>query len=310
MEVDIGHLSAEVGAMNARQPKGMVYIGGQLVEPAEAQISIFDRGFLYGDSVFETLRVYDGVPFAMEHHLRRLERSGERIGFRLPWEEAELRSVAFRVLEASGLDNAYMRIIATRGAGELGLDPGLAVDPQLIALVLPLPVLPEDLYTVGRRAVLVGVRRNLKVAVDPEAKTGNYINSVMALREARQAGADEAIMLDHGGRVAEGSSANVFAWIDGVWMTPPLDVGILGGITRATILELARAKGIPAREAIVWPDDLARAEEVFLCSSVRELVPIVELNEKAVGEGNVGAETQCLLQLYRDAVRAEVRAGR
>ena len=270
---------------------------------------MFDRGFLYGDSVYETLRVYGGVPFAFDAHLERLYGSGRRVSFELPFSGETIRAAAKDTIAASELSDAYMRIIVTRGAGPMGLDPALAVDPVLLVLVLPLPPLPAEMYSRGRTAALVSVTRNFKMAIDPQAKTGNYMNNVLAAGDARRRSADEAIMLDHQGHVAEGSSANVFAWRGGAWHTPPLEVGILGGITRRTVLDVCARHGIPAVETVMWPDELRAADEVFLCSSVRELLPIVELDGQPVGTGRPGPQTTRLLGLYRDEVRARSAGG-
>lgn len=279
-----------------------VYLNGPIVDPEAAKISIFDRGFLYGDSVYETMRVYAGKPFAFDAHVERLQESGARVGFTLPWSREAICHAVLQTIEAAQLTEAYARIIATRGSGVLGLDPNLATDPQLIVMVLELPPLPDSMYREGRSAWLVSVQRNLAKAIDPRAKTGNYMNSVLALAEARAHQADEAIMLDHQGRVAEASSANVFAWIDDGWCTPPLNVGILSGITRRTLLQLCNQNGITAEERVLWPADLFAAEEVFLCSSVRELLPIVRIDGKPVGSGTVGPRVQALHALYRAEV--------
>ncbi|MEE8409491.1 MAG: aminotransferase class IV [Myxococcota bacterium] len=283
-----------------------VYIGGAIVDPSDATISVFDRGFLYGDSVYETMRVYENVPFAFAAHVERLYSSGQRIGFELPWPSQEVRGRVEQTLSAAALGDAYLRVIATRGRGVIGLDPTLAVDPQLIVMALELPELPAEMYERGRCAWLVSVPRNLKRALDPLAKTGNYMNSVLAAGEARAHGADEAIMLDHRGRIAEGSSANVFALIDWTWCTPPVDVGILPGITRRTILELCRREGIAVDERVLWPDDLRAAQEMFVSSSVREMIPIVRLNDEPIGTGEVGGATRRLHANYRAEVEAQV----
>ena len=285
-----------------------VYMNGEIVAPDEARISIFDRGFLYGDSVYETLRVYHGVPFELDAHLERLRQSGERVGFELPWDVGHLAGSVAETLEAAGMSDAYTRIIATRGSGRLGLDPTLAQDPQLIVMVLELPRLDPAWYETGRSAALVSVQRNVKAALDPQAKTGNYMNNVLAAGEASRRSADEAIMLDVHGRVAEGSSANVFGLIEGVWCTPPLDVGILSGITRRTLLALCEHHGIAARERMLTPDELRGANEVFLCSTVRELMPIVRIDDEPVGDGRVGSEVRRLHALYRELVLAQTRS--
>lgn len=282
--------------------QGKVYLNGTVVAPLDAKVSVFDRGFLYGDSVFETLRVYHGQPFALQAHLERLYASGERVGFFLPWTPSHLQDALKQTLHAAGFQDAYVRIIATRGEGTMGLDPGLAVDPKLIILVLPLPALSSAMYEHGVSVRLVSVCRMPKRSVDPLAKTGNYLNSVLAMREAKSHGAAEAIMLDREGRVAEASAANVFAFVDGAWATPPLDVGILSGITRQTILGLCAQHHIPAAERVLWPDDLVRAEEIFLCASVREIIPVTRLDDGLVGQGTVGPHTQKLRALYADAV--------
>jgi len=175
-------------------------------------------------------------------------------------------------------------------------------------MVLNLPALPQELYEQGRSAALVSVQRNLKQALDPQAKTGNYMNSVLALQEARAANADEAIMLDHQGRVAEASSANVFAYIDGLWATPPLEVGILPGITRGSILDLCASSGQGAQQRLLMPDDLRNATEIFLCSSIREIVPVVRLDGADIGDGRVGSATKALLQVYRSEVDRQIQA--
>lgn len=282
---------------------GKVSVNGTIVEPEMATVSIFDRGFLFGESVFETLRVDGGEPFAFEEHLERIVISGDKIGFTLPWSAEVIEGHCRAALRESGLEQGYMRIIGTRGMGPIGLDPGLAFDPQLFVIVLPLPEIPETVYQEGITAVLVSVLRNLKKAVDPAAKTGNYMNSVLAAQESRSRGADEAIMLNVEGHVAEGSSSNVFALIDGVWVTPPLEAGILSGITRKVLLELCQREEIPTEIRVLLPEALRAADEMFLCSSVKELVPVVSLDDQSVGQGVVGENYRRLRSLYREEVR-------
>lgn len=280
---------------------GRVFVNGVIVAPHEAHISVFDRGFLYGDSVFETLRVYNGVPFKLAAHLERLAASGQRVGFALPWSAATLRQNIADTIAAARLDDAYVRVIGTRGTGAMGVDPALAQHPSLIIMALPLPPLPPTLYTVGRTAALVQASRHDGM-LDPAAKTGNYLNSVMATQQARTQHAEEAIMCDPSGLVAEGSNSNIFALCDGVWCTPPLHVGILGGITRQTLLNLCRERHVPVEERELHPADLHRAAEIFLCASIREIVPIIKLDGEPVGNGRPGRQTQELHQWYRACV--------
>ena len=274
---------------------GKVYIHGQVCDPADARISIFDRGFLYGDSVFETLRVYHGVPFAFGEHLTRLVASGQRVGLQIPWDADHLRGVVTQTLTATGLHDLYLRIIVTRGSGPMNLDPTTARDPQLIVMALPLPPLPEAMYSQGRSGCLVYQGQR---SVDPQAKTGNYLNSVLAARTAGSQGADEAILVDGEGRVTEASAANVFVRLQGIWVTPPLNGEILSGITRKTLLRLCRQEGLGIEERVLRPAELLQAQEIFLCASVREIVPLVRLDGKPVGPGGVGAATQVLRALY------------
>lgn len=288
--------------------RGKVFIDGRIVDPESAQISVFDRGFLYGDSVYETMRVYRGVPFAFDEHVERLFSSGDRIGFALPWSIQQLRAACKETLADAELDDAYMRIIGTRGSGAIGLDPALATDPRLIIMVLELPMIPAAAYERGRSAWLVSVQRNIKQALDPQAKTGNYMNSILAAGEARARGADEAIMLDFQGRVAEGSSANVFALIEGVWRTPPADGRILSGITRATLLAVCAREGIAVSERVLMPEDLQRATEMFISSSVREIIPIVLLNGRPIGDGVPGAQTRRVHAAYKREVEARTES--
>ena len=287
---------------------GKVSVNGIIVEPETANVSIFDRGFLFGESVFETLRVDGGEPFAFEEHLERIAISGDKIGFSLPWSAEVIEKHCRAVLLESGLEQGYMRIIGTRGMGPIGLEPELAFDPQLFVIMLPLPEIPETVYEDGISAALVSVLRNLKLAVDPGAKTGNYMNSVLAAQESRSRGADEAIMLNVEGEVAEGSSSNVFALIDGVWVTPPLEAGILSGITRKVIVELCQGEGIPIEIRVLLPESLKLADEIFLCSSVKELVPVVKLDDRPIGQGVVGGNYRRLRSLYREEVRRRCRS--
>jgi branched-chain amino acid aminotransferase len=291
----------------------LVNIDGELMPPAQARISVFDRGFLYGDSVYEVVRTYGGVPFEIEAHLRRLVRSADRIGLSLPWGPARTAREVERTLEAArGEDppdpeaapwNAgerYVRVVMTRGAGEIGLDPALAVDPKAIVIVQPLHGPPASAYRDGVKACVVGVEHLSPRAVDPSAKTGNYLPNVLAVREARAAGAHEAFMLDRDGFVTEGTTSNVFAVRRGAVATPPLAAGILEGVTRGLVLRLARELGVPAAEAPLRPADLETADEVFITSSAREMLPVTRLGDRLVGSGRPGPVTRRLHGAFRE----------
>jgi branched-chain amino acid aminotransferase len=290
----------------------VVNMDGALVPPECALVSVFDRGFLYGDSVYEVVRTYRGEPFELERHLARLGRSAERLALPLPWEAARTRAEVDRTLAAShGADapdpaaapwNAgqrALRIVMTRGAGELGLDPALAVDPRALVIATPLRAPPLAAYRDGVALRIVGIRHDAPEAVDTQAKTGAHLVNVLAVAEARRAGAHEALLLDRGGFVTEGASSNVFAVRRGALMTPPLEAGILEGVTRAVVLELARDAGVEVREAPLRPEALASADELFITSSAREVLPATLLDGRPVGSGRVGPVTTRLHSLFR-----------
>jgi len=301
----------------------LVNLSGRLVPPEQALVPVLDRGFLYGDSVYEVARTYGGAPFALAEHLDRLEGSAARIGLRLP-PRAQIQSEIARTLQAAGNAESYLRVMVTRGEGShFGLAPSPASDarddgPRLIILVRPLELPPPELYARGLHLALVRVRRNDPRTVDPKAKTGNYLNSVLAIQEARASGADDAIFLDLKDRVTESSSANLFFVKDGVVVTPPLTLGLLAGITRAKVIEAARAAGILVREEPHGAGALAEADEVFLTSTLREVMPVTQLSlledrdpaPRPVGNGAPGPMAARLLQLFRErAAAAGLAAG-
>ncbi len=290
----------------------VVNLDGLLVPPEQAKVSVFDRGFLYGDSVYEVIRTYGGRPFEEEAHLARLRHSAERIALSPKWDASRTAGEIARTLEASrGGDRAdpeaapwnvgerYVRVVMTRGAGEIGLDPALAVDPVALVVVQPLVGPPARAYRDGVKAAIVGVRRAAREAIDPSAKTGAHLPNVLALKEARDAGAYEALLLDARGFVTEGSSSNVFAVFGGSVRTPPLAAGILEGVTRGVVLRLAHATGILAEKAPLRPEDLEAADEVFITSTVREIVSVTQLGERQVGTGRPGRVTRRLHEEFR-----------
>jgi len=302
----------------------IVNVDGTLLPPAEARISVLDRGFLYGDSVYEVVRTYGGLPFELPAHLRRLERSAERIGLSLRWDARRIAAEIDRTLEAArgedppepgaapwNVGERYIRVVMTRGAGEIGLDPALAVDPKAIVIVHPVRGPQWSAYREGVKACVVGVQHVAPESIDPGAKTGNYLSHVLALRDARAGGAYEGLMLNREGFITEGTTSNVFAVKDGVLLTPPLAAGILEGVTRGIVLALARAAGVPAREAPLRTSDLEGADELFITSTVREVVPVTRLGDRRVGGGGVGPLTARLHAAFRErATRASRPAGR
>jgi branched-chain amino acid aminotransferase len=290
----------------------VVNLDGVLLPPGQAKVSIFDRGFLYGDSVYEVIRTYGIRPFEEEAHLARLRHSADRIGLAPKWDAERTAAEIARTLEAAqggdapdpaaapwNMGERYVRVVMTRGAGEIGLDPALAVDPVALVLVQPLSGPPASAYRDGVAAAIVGVRRASPAAIDPSAKTGAHLPNVLAVREARAAGAHEALLLDGAGYVTEGSSSNVFVVSGGAVRTPPLGAGILEGVTRGVVLRLARGAGGPAEEVPLRPEDLEGADEVFITSTVREIVPVTRLGSHPVGTGRPGPVTRRLHAAFR-----------
>ncbi|MEM3485144.1 MAG: aminotransferase class IV [Candidatus Methanomethyliaceae archaeon] len=290
-----------MGRSEGRDRTEYVYLNGRLVPADGARVSVADRGFLYGDGVFETLRAYGGRPFQLTEHVARLYRSASLIGLELPWPPGTVREAVEVTLEANKLPDAYVRITVTRGEG-LGIEPPAPAKPTLVVHTTPLAIDPR-VYQKGIAAVVVRTRRNLPAAVPLEAKSLNFLNNILAYREARAMGAQEAIMLNTDGAVAEGSVSNLFVVVQGKVLTPPVEAGIFPGLARETVMRLAREMGQPVEERVFGPDLLLSADEVFLTNSVREVVPVVTVNGSAIGKGRPGRVTCLLLDAYRALVR-------
>jgi len=292
----------------------VIDLDGRLLPPAEARLPILDRGLLQGDSVYEVLRTYGGRPFELHLHLARLARSAALAGLALPWDEARCASELTRTLEASrggdapdpeaapwNVGERSVRVLMTRGGGEQAPE----VPPAAVIIAEPLHGPPRRAYQEGVKLLLVEADRG---RIDPAAKTGNRLTHVLALRAARQAGAHEALFVDAAGRVTEGTSSNLFAVLGGQLVTPPLAVGILEGVTRGVVLALARQEGLSVAEAPLLAGDLARADELFITSTAREVLPATRLGEAAVGDGRPGLLTTRLHAAFRRLADAAARA--
>jgi branched-chain amino acid aminotransferase len=273
-------------------------IDGVLHAPDAARVSVYDRGFLYGDSVFETIRTYGGEPFALAEHLARLDGSAAKIGIASPIAAADLALEVRRAVRAARNDESYVRVTITRGTGPLGLDPALARDPLRVILVEPLGPLPAALYRDGVRAITTRLDRPADAA--PGAKITNYLASLLAVQSAKAQGAHEALLLDARGDVIEGATSNVFVVHEGALVTPPEDAGILAGITRAQVLDLAGELAIPVRFATFAPS--FTGQEAFLTSSLRELLPLVQIDAHAVGDARPGPVTRAIHAAFRRRV--------
>jgi branched-chain amino acid aminotransferase len=290
-----------------------VSIDGVLVPAGEARVSVFDRGFLYGDSVYEVIRTYGLEPFEMRPHLERLASSAGRIALRLPWSFDRLGAEVRRAIEASrGGDVAdpeaapwnegerSIRVVVTRGSGEMGLDPGLSDAPTVVVLALRLRGPPLSAYRKGVAVWPFGGTGQVRRGGDPAAKTGEHLFHVLAMAEAKAHGAQEALLVDGAGCATEGASSNVFAVRDGALETPPLRTGILAGVTRAVVLELARGLAIPFREAPLPLGKLEGADEAFVTSTVREVLPVVRVGDRTIGSGEPGPVTRRIHEAFRE----------
>jgi branched-chain amino acid aminotransferase len=280
----------------------VVSIDGRLLAPGEAVVSVYDRGFLYGDAVFEVFRTYGGRAFALDEHLARLRRSAERVFIALPVDEATLAGEIDGALAASGNEESYVRVVVTRGSGPLSLDPTTAGTPLRVVLVEPVVPPPLGAYARGVAVVTVRTRRAADETAASGAKVSNYLANLLALREAKARGALEALVVDARGHVVEGASSNVFVVKAGRVATPPESAGILVGITRAHVMQAARDLGVPVDERTLTPEDVYGADEVFITSSIRELLPVVRVDDRPVGAGAPGPVARALHRRFRESV--------
>ncbi|MBI3767738.1 MAG: branched-chain-amino-acid transaminase [Deltaproteobacteria bacterium] len=271
-----------------------VYIDGRLYPREEARISVFDHGLLYGDGVFEGLRIYHRRVFRLDAHLARLAASAQAIGLVLPLDQAALADAVRDTVRANRQEDGYIRLVVTRGDGPLGLDPTTCTHPRVIIIVADIAVYPPALYDAGIRVITAATRQVPTASVDPRIKSLNYLKNVLARLEAHAAGAAEALMLNAEGFVAECTADNVFAVRDGVIRTPPATEGALDGITRAVVRELAGAEGLDWREERIGRYDLFTADECFLSGTGAELVPVVTLDGRAIASGRPGPVTRRL----------------
>jgi branched-chain amino acid aminotransferase len=278
--------------------EGVVSIDGQLMPAREARISVFDRGFLYGDSAFEVMRTYRRVPFREREHLRRLHESCERILIELQTRDEALSREIGRTIAASQLDECNVRVMVTRGLGPLGLDISEARTPCVLVFATPLHAPPPAAYEDGVAVGLCHAARATDGTRAQGAKTSNYLGSVLALDQVRKRGCHEALIVGPHGEVIEGATSNVFLVRDGVLATPPIEAGILAGITRLTVLELAARLALPVHETQVHPADLYHADEVFITSTVREVLPVVRVDDVVVAAGRPGPITQRIRAAY------------
>ena len=292
---------------------GAVYVNGRVTNEADAVVPVFDHGFLYGEGVYEVCRTYGGRVRLLARHLARLRASAGLIALPVPLDDESLEARIDQTLVAAGLrpwhnglPDAYVRLLLTRGVGELSYDPRSCPTPSLVIIARPHTPPPVQVYETGVRVALVDVERNRREALNPQIKSNNLLNNALAMQQALSKGAFEAVMRNHDGHLAECSQSNLFVVTGGVVRTPPVGEGLLPGITRAFVLELCDALGVAAEQRVLDEPDLRGADEAFLTSTTREIVPIVGVDDHVVGNGQPGPVTRRLLETFRQRVASAV----
>ena len=276
-----------------------IYISGKFVPQEDAKISVFDHGLLYGDGVFEGLRSYRGKIFRLEEHIERLYESAKAIWLQIPMTQEEMCAAANESVELNKIEDGYIRLVVTRGAGTLGLDPNRCSNPQVIIIADAISLYPKELYEKGLEIVTVSVQRNHPAALSPRIKSLNYLNNILAKIEGLQAGCIEALMLNHKGEVAECTGDNIFLVRHGVLQTPPLEAGILEGVTRDAVIEIASEAGIEVREMPLTKHDVYIADECFLTGTAAEIIPVVKVDNRTIGTGKPGPMMRDLEQRFK-----------
>ena len=280
-----------------------VSVNGRIADAATASIPVFDHGFLYGEGVYETLRTYRRIPFLFDLHQERLRRSAALLALPVPFTDDELLAQISATMAAhKGLNEAYIRVLLTRGVGELTYNPAACPNPTTVIIVKPFPQPPAHTFTDGIKVALVSVRRNHPAALNPMIKSNNLINNALAMQEALRSGADEALMCNQAGDVVECSQSNFFIVRGRRVITPPLEAGLLPGITRAFVLEMASDEGFQAVEEAVSVADVRAADEAFITGTTREITPVVQIDTHRIGSGRPGPVSQRLLAAFHARV--------
>ena len=280
-----------------------IYINGKLLDKADAKVSVYDHGLLYGDGVFEGIRVYGGKVFRLREHVDRLYESARHIKLEIPLTRDQMTDAVTSTVKANAKQEGYIRLVVTRGAGSLGLDPRKTSDPQVIIIVDDIVMYPQELYDNGMEIVTAATIRSQPNAVNPRIKSLNYLNNIMAKVEGVRAGCHEALMLNIKGELAECTGDNIFLVKQGVLKTPAPDAGILEGVTRGAVMELARAAGIPVQEPALTRHDVYTADECFLTGTAAEVVAVVKCDARLIGSGKPGPITKQLRERFFQMAR-------
>ncbi len=282
---------------------GLIYLDGKYVPEEDAKVSVFDHGFLYGDGVFEGIRAYHGRVFRLQEHIERLFDSAKAINLDIPLSSEEMCEVVLETCRQNNLQDAYIRLVISRGKGDLGLDPRKCKDPTTICIASSITLYPAELYEIGLEVITVPTRRNIAEGVNPRIKSLNYLNNIMAKIEATMAGVEEAILLTQEGYVAECTGDNIFMVRDGVIKTPATHLGMLEGVTRNAVIELARKRGIKVEETVLTRYDFFTAHECWLTGTAAELIPVVKIDNRVIGDGKPGPIFADLLKDFRELVK-------
>ena len=286
-----------------------IWMDGQLVPVADAKVSVFDHGFLYGDGIFEGIRVYGGKIWLCKEHLDRLYASADGIALTMPMDRQAVVDAMNAAIRANDVVDGYIRLLVTRGVGDLGINPTRTGNPSVIVIADTISLYPEKFYKEGMRIIISKYTRTPNTSIPSSIKSMNYLNSILALAECVEAGVPEAVMLDVSGNVAECTGDNIFIVRNGELVTTPLSVGILPGVTRSFVMGLARKAGITVKEAMLKPDDLYVADEFFLTGTAAEIVAVTGIDAHVIGDGKPGPVMQQLLADFREAVKAFVANG-
>ncbi len=282
-----------------------IYLNGQFVSKNEAKVSVFDHGFLYGDGIFEGIRCYEGIVFRLDEHLKRLYESALSIMLEIPLSYEEMKEAVLETVRKNQLQDAYIRLIVSRGVGDLGLDPRSCPQPQVIIIAGQIKLYPQELYDNGMEVVTIPTRRNVPDALNPKIKSLNYLNNILAKIEATRAGVMEALMLNTEGFVCECTGDNIFIVKNGRVITPPTYLGALDGITRRVIMDICRDQEIECAEEPFTRHDVFVADECFLTGTAAEVIPVTKLDGRQIGTGMPGPVTKKLIAEFRKRVTVE-----
>ncbi len=283
----------------------LIWLDGELVPEDEAKVSVFDHGLLYGDGVFEGIRAYNGGVFRLDEHIARLERSAKALMLDIGMTHEELCAATVETCAANDIHDGYIRLVVTRGVGDLGLDPRKCPKPTVFIIAASIQLYPEELYATGLALITCATRRNAIDACNPGVKSLNYLNNIYAKIECNLAGVSEGIMLTRDGMVSECTGDNIFVVSEGTLITPPIAAGILDGVTRRAVIEIAGKQGVPFQEKMFPNADVYTADECFLTGTAAELVPVITVDGRQIGDGKPGAVTKRLLEGFRELTKSE-----